>query len=40
MTLLRGQTLLNPEGVLEQKPGHGQSIARRSPLPPIAGSVR
>jgi dihydropyrimidinase len=40
MTLLRGQTLLNPDGVLEQKAGHGQFIARRSPLPPIGGSVR
>ena len=40
MTLLRGQVLLNSEGVLEQKPGFGQFLARTSPLPPIAGSVR
>jgi dihydropyrimidinase len=32
--------LLNSEGVLEQKPGFGQFLARTSPLPPIAGSVR
>jgi len=40
MTLLRGQVLLNSEGVLEQKPGFGQFLARTSPLPPIGGSVR
>ena len=36
MTLLRGQVLLNSEGVLEQKPGYGHFLARTSPLPPIA----
>jgi dihydropyrimidinase len=40
MTLLRGQVLLNSEGVLEQKPGYGQYLARTSPLPPLSGAVR
>jgi dihydropyrimidinase len=40
MTLLRGQVLLNPEGVLEQKPGFGRYLARTSPMPPIAGAAR
>jgi len=40
MTLLRGQVVLNSEGVLEQKPGYGRYLARTSPLPPLAGAVR
>ena len=40
MTLLRGQVVLNAEGVLEQKPGYGQYLARKSPQPPISGAVR
>ncbi len=40
MTLLRGQVVLNSEGVLEQKPGYGRYLARTSPLPPVAGAVR
>ena len=40
MTLLRGQVLLNSEGTLEQKPGHGRFLARSSPLAPLGGSVR
>jgi dihydropyrimidinase len=40
MTLLRGQVLLNSEGVLEQKPGYGRYLPRTSPVPPVAGSVR
>ena len=40
MTLLRGQTLLNPEGELELKPGAGRYLARTGPVPPVAGAVR
>ena len=40
MTLLRGQVVLGSDGVLEQKPGYGQFLARTSPLPPVAGAVR
>jgi len=40
MTLLRGQVLLNSEGVLEQKPGYGRYLARTSPVAPIGGAVR
>ncbi len=40
MTLLRGQTLLNPEGELEQKPGYGRYLPRTGPVPPVAGAVR
>ncbi|MGH7392519.1 MAG: amidohydrolase family protein [Candidatus Rokuibacteriota bacterium] len=40
MTLLRGQTLLNPRGEVEQKPGHGRYLPRTGPTPPLAGAVR
>src|SRR5262245_31246338 len=40
MTLLRGQVVLNPEGVLEQKPGYGRYLARTGPTPPLGGAVR
>jgi hypothetical protein len=40
MSLLRGQVLLNSEGVLEQKPGFGRYLARTSPLPPVGGAIR
>jgi dihydropyrimidinase len=40
MTLLRGQTVLNPSGELEQKPGFGRYLERTPPVPPIGGAVR
>jgi dihydropyrimidinase len=40
MTLLRGQMLLNREGVLEQKPGYGRYLPRTGPVPPVGGAVR
>ncbi|HSE93175.1 MAG TPA: amidohydrolase family protein, partial [Methylomirabilota bacterium] len=40
MTLLRGQTLLNPQGEVEQKPGYGRYLPRTGPTPPLAGAVR
>jgi dihydroorotase-like cyclic amidohydrolase len=40
MTLLRGQVLLNREGVLEQKPGYGRYLPRTGPVPPVGGAVR
>ena len=40
MTLLRGQTLLNADGVLEQTPGHGQFLARRARCRRSPRSVR
>jgi len=40
MTLLRGQVVLNSEGVLEQKPGYGRYQSRTSPRAPIGGPVR
>jgi len=40
MTLLRGQVVLGSDGVLEQKPGYGQFLARTSPRPPLAGAAR
>jgi len=38
MTVLRGQVLLN-QGRLEQKPGHGQFLARTGPVAPLAGTA-
>jgi len=40
MSLLRGQTLLNAAGELEQKPGSGRYLPRKAPAPPVAGPVR
>ena len=39
ITLLRGQTLLNPDGLLEQKPGYGQFLECEGPTAPLAGPV-
>jgi dihydropyrimidinase len=40
MTLLRGRTVLNPDGTVEQKPGYGRYLARSSPRAPLAGAAR
>jgi dihydropyrimidinase len=40
MTLVRGKVVLGADGEIEQKPGYGQYLARRSPLPPLEGAVR
>jgi hypothetical protein len=40
MTLVRGQTVLGPDGAIEQKPGFGCYLSRGGPQAPIAGRVR
>ena len=40
MTLVRGQTVLNPDGTLEQKPGYGRYLRRAGPKAPLAGAAR
>lgn len=40
MTLVRGQTVLGPDGAIEQKPGFGCYLPRGGPQAPIAGRVR
>jgi len=40
MTLVRGQTVLGPDGAIEQKPGFGRYLPRGGPQVPIAGRVR
>jgi len=40
MTLVRGQTVLGPDGAIEQKPGFGCYLPRGGPQAPIAGGVR
>ncbi len=40
MTLVRGQTVLNPDGTLEQKPGYGRYLRRGGPKAPLAGAAR
>jgi dihydropyrimidinase len=40
MTLVRGQTMLNPDGTLEQKPGYGRYLRRAGPKAPLAGAAR
>ncbi len=37
MSLLRGQVLLNSDGALELKPGHGRFLERGAPRAPLAG---
>jgi dihydropyrimidinase len=37
MSLLRGQVLLNPDGALELKPGHGRFLERGAPRAPLGG---
>ncbi len=40
MTLVRGRTVLGPDGAIEQKPGFGHYLSRGGPQAPIAGRVR
>jgi dihydropyrimidinase len=40
MTLVRGQTVLGPDGAIEQKPGFGCYLPRGVPQVPVAGGAR
>ena len=40
MTLVRGQTVPGPAGVVEQKPGVGRYLSRGAPRTPLAGGAR